>query len=623
MAKAKVNKTKAEKKSGKSHNSLKKKRVSILTAIQRAIYWVLLISIWSGIGIAGLFAFYGFQLPNAEHWEIPHRQSNARILDANGNLITQRGAGGQAIPLSEMSHYIPQAVIAIEDRRFHKHFGFDIFGFARAMIINIATQSFRQGGSTITQQLAKNLFLKPERTLKRKVQELILAFWIEYNYAKSEILELYLNRVYLGGGAWGIDAASQLYYQKSPVELDLYESAVLAGLLRAPSYYNPVRHPQRADERAKIVMDAMKREGYIDKHKNAGIKALITPKSYREGGEHYAVDMIMKRVRELLGAVEYDIEIVTTLLPHTMNVAQKTIDTYDKAGDQAALVAMSPDGAIRALIGGRNYTNSTFNRAINAQRQPGSAFKPFIWLAAMEQGLKPETIMLDIPVNINGWTPQNYKREFIGPVTLKQALANSLNTIAAQLIDKVGINNVIAVAKRLGIRSKLANNYSLALGTSETSPMELTRAYATFANGGFEVEPYLIQQIKDANGKIIFQRGPFRGERIIDPQTVGTMNGLLYNTVQQGTGKSAKLKNHIVAGKTGTTQNWRDAWFVGYTSHMVTAVWFGNDNNESMGKNAGGALAARAFHDFMEESHQELQTDILPGNGFISFLFNK
>ena len=613
-----------QKKRKKKKSVKKKKSFSTFRILRKITYWIFVLAIWGGIAVVGLFGFYGLQLPSVDTWDIPQRQTNITIVDDTGRVIAQRGAGGKAVSLAQMSPYIPQAVIAVEDRRFHRHFGFDPIGFARAMMTNMATLSFRQGGSTITQQLAKNMFLKPERTIKRKIQELILAFWLEANYSKAEILELYLNRVYLGSGAWGIDAAARLYYGKTPLELNLYESALLAGLLKAPSNYTPLRDAKRAEQRAQIVLEAMKQEGYITNDGGRGDKATITPQSYRQGAEHYAIDMVMRRVVELFGEVRGDIIIETTLSTYAMNAAQKAVENHlgNTPKRQVALVTLTPDGAIRALIGGKDYGDSTFNRAVFAQRQPGSVFKTFLWLAALEKGLNANNTMIDEAININGWKPKNFNKEFKGEVTLQQAFAESLNTIAVKLIAYVGVGEVIKMAKRMGIESELENNRSLALGTSEVSLMELSRAYTILANGGANIEPYLIKQIKDSSGKIIFERNPIDHEQVLETEIVGAMNGMLYNAVEYGTGKNAKLQGHIVAGKTGTTQNWRDAWFVGYTSHLVSGVWIGNDDNTTMNQTTSGASAARLWHDYMEDTHQGLNTDILPGTGFISFILN-
>ena len=634
----KINMAKQKKKK-KKKSVKKKKSFSTFRILRKITYWIFVLAIWGGIAVVGLFGFYGLQLPSVDTWDIPQRRTNITIVDDTGRVIAQRGAGGKEVSLAQMSPYIPQAVIAVEDKRFHKHFGFDVIGLARAMMTNIATQSLRQGGSTITQQLAKNMFLKPERTIKRKIQELILAVWLEANYSKAEILELYLNRVYLGSGAWGIDAAARLYYDKTPLELNLHESALLAGLLKAPSNYTPLRDPRRAEQRAQIVLKAMEREGYITNDGSRGDKATITPRSYRQGAEHYAVDMVMRRVVELFGEVRGDIRIETTLSTYAMTAAQKTVENHlgNIPKRQVALVTLLPDGAIKALIGGKDYGDSTFNWAVVAQRQPASVFKTFLWLAALEKGLKANNTMIDEAININGWKPQNFNKEFKGEVTLIQAFAESLNTIAAKLIEHVGVDAVIKMAKRMGVESELDKDRKLALGTSEVSLMEMSRAYTILANGGYNVEPYLIKQIKDSEGKIIFERNQTTGEQVLEPEIVGAMNGMLYHAVEYGTGKNAKLEKHVVGGKTGTTQIKRDSWFVGYTSHIISGVWIGNDDNSSMDSTSGdptsgdptsgdptsnGANADLLWHDYMNDIHQGINTDILPGKGFISFILN-
>ena len=391
--------------------------------LPKLIYWGSVVGLWGLIAVGGIIAFYAAQLPSAEHWAIPERPPNVRIVAADGSLIANRGlTGGKALRLEEMSPYIPQAVIAIEDRRFHLHFGFDPIGFARAMARNLMQKRLREGASTITQQLAKNLFLTPERSFGRKVQELILAVWLEAKYTKAQILELYLNRVYFGAGATGVDAASRRYFGKPARNVTLSEAALLAGLLKAPSRYSPARNPKLARKRARIVLKAMQREGYV---KPGPIDADgVTPgenaRHFRSGAGHYIADMVMRRLEALSGKVTQDIVVKTSVSSYLMTAAQQTITAaLDKDGKkrrvgQAALVALAPDGAIRALIGGRDYGKSGFNRAVEAKRQPGSAFKTFVWLAAMENGMSPESIIDDSPVRFGKWHPQNYDKRYRG-----------------------------------------------------------------------------------------------------------------------------------------------------------------------------------------------------------------
>jgi len=474
------------------------------------------------------------------------------------------------------------------------------------------------------QQLAKNLFLKPERTIDRKIQELIIAFWLETKYSKSEILELYLNRVYFGAGAWGVDAASRRYFGKTASGLNLQEAAMIAGLLKAPSRYSPARNPKIAKSRAGVVLAAMKREGYIksqDITEDQG--PIITTGYYRSGPEHFIGDMVTKEVKNLIGEVKTDVTVETTISSYLMTAAQGVVQSSldanakKKKVSQAALVTLAPDGAIRALIGGRNYGKSQFNRAIDAKRQPGSAFKTFVWMTALERGYHPNSVLLDSPVQLGNWKPENYDRKYRGDVTMSDAFAKSLNTIAVKLVNQSGSKRVAQTAQRMGIRSALTRNASIALGTSEVSLMELTSAYAPLANGGVEAKPYLITKITSAEGKVLYKRGKRPAVRVVQPGTLGKMNGMLHRVITDGTGKAARIKNHYAGGKTGTSQDSRDAWFVGHTAHLVTGIWFGNDDNSPTKKLTGGSLPAKAWGSYMRAAHQGLKSKLLPGDDFL------
>ncbi len=414
---------------------------------RRLFYWGVVLGIWGGIAIAGLVVYYGSNMPAANSWAIPERPPNVKILAANGEIIANRGAtGGEAIPLENMSPYIPLAVIAIEDRRFYSHWGVDPLGLARAMLTNITSGRMVQGGSTLTQQLAKNLFLSPERTLERKVQEVLLSFWLEQHYTKDQILAMYLNRVFFGSNAYGVEAASRRYFNKSARDVNLGEAALLAGLLKAPSRLSPARDPEAAEARAQVVLGAMREAGFItdSEIKTAMSQAPTRAKSFWSGAEHYAADMVMDQLPGMIGDIKEDLVVDTTIDPDLEKKAEASIkDVLDANGaksnvSQAALVSVDGTGAIRALVGGRDYAESQFDRASKAKRQPGSAFKPFVYAAAMEMGSTPMSVRNDAPVRIGNWTPENYDQKYRGQVTLADALAQSLNTIAAQLVMEVG-----------------------------------------------------------------------------------------------------------------------------------------------------------------------------------------
>jgi penicillin-binding protein 1A len=591
--------------------------------LRRLVYWSLVLAIWAGIGLACLVAYYAAQLPSMASWKVPERPPNARIVSVDGEMIANRGTtGGEAMRLDEMSPWLPLAVIAIEDRRFKEHSGVDPVGLGRAMITNLFSGRLAQGGSTLTQQLAKNLFLEPERTLERKVQEAMLAIWLETQFTKDQILELYLNRVYFGAGAYGVDAAARRYFGKSARDTTLAEAATLAGLLKAPSRLSPTRAPEAAEERAQVVLAAMRREGYITDREAAQAMAMEPGKAkrYWSGSEHYAADMVMAQLPALIGEMRSDVIVSTTI---DLDLQRKAGEVVSRAiaerGErnnvsQGALVAIDGTGAIRALVGGRNYSESQFNRAVDARRQPGSAFKPFVYLAALEAGRTPETVRQDVPVRFGKWTPENYDREYRGAVTLNEALARSLNTVAAQLAMEVGPSAVIETAHRLGIKSELQPNASIALGTSEVSLLELTSAYAPFANGGLAVSPYLIRRVTTAAGDILYERGTVAAPTVVRSGEIGMMNAMLRSAIQAGTGRAAAFDTWDVAGKTGTTDNSRDALFIGYTANLITGVWYGNDDGGPMKKVTGGGLPAETFSAFMRAAHMGVPHSVLPGH---------
>ncbi|MGO4872515.1 MAG: transglycosylase domain-containing protein [Roseiarcus sp.] len=587
----------------------------------RLVYWGFVLGVWGFVAVAGLFAYYASQLPPIDQLAVPKRPPNIAILAEDGSLIANRGdTGGAAVHLSELPPYLPKAFVAIEDRRFYSHFGIDPIGIARAVFRDITGRGGMEGGSTLTQQLAKNLFLTQERTLSRKIQEAILALWLERKYSKDQILELYLNRVYFGSGAFGVEAAAQKYFGKSARQVTLSEAAVLAGLMKSPTRLAPNRNLTAANERAAQVITAMAEQGDITE---AMAKvALSTPAQVVHekgaGSINYAADYVMDMLDDTVGAIDEDIVVSTTLDPKMQAEAERALtDELNAKGDksgvtQGAIVALDPDGAVKALVGGRNYADSQFNRAVAAKRQPGSAFKPFVYLSALEKGLTPDTVREDAPISVKGWNPENYSREYFGPVTLTKALSLSLNTVAVRLCLEVGPRAVVRTAHRLGIASDLQPNASIALGTSEVTPLELVAAYAAFANGGIGVQPHVIARVRTANGKLLYTRKNASFGRVIDPQYVAMMNEMMQETLLTGTAHKAELPGWEAAGKTGTSQEWRDAWFVGYTSYLVTGVWLGNDDSSPTKKVSGGNLPVDIWSRFMKAAHQGVPVAALP-----------
>ena len=554
---------------------------------------------------------------------MPKRPPNIKIVSTDGELMGNRGdTGGEAVKLSELPPFLPKALIAIEDRRFYSHFGIDPIGLARAVVNNVVRHRGTQGGSTLTQQLAKNLFLTPDRTLGRKVQEVLLALWLERTYSKDQILELYLNRVYMGAGAYGVDAAARRYFGKSAKDVNIMEAAMLAGLLKAPSRYAPSHNPQLARERAETVLAAMLEAGFLSEKERQAALALprVVFTHPNAGSENYVADWVMDQLPYYVGSVDSDIVVETTVDSNLQLLAEAALQgTLAQFGDkkdvsQGALVALDATGGVKALVGGVEYEKSKYNRAVTAKRQPGSSFKVFTYLAAMEAGLTPETVRVDEPVSFHGWAPKNFGKEYKGPVTLKEALSQSINTVAAKLAVEVGPKRVASVAERLGITSPLQVNASIALGTSEVTPLELTGAYVPFSNGGFGVVPHVIQRIRTANGKVLFEHTGNGPGRIIDPLPLAEMDTMLAETLISGSGKKAQIAGWQTGGKTGTSQDSRDAWFIGFTGLYTAGVWLGNDDSSPTNNATGGSLASIVWHRFMVEALRGKAPVPIPGS---------
>ncbi len=601
----------------------KSRRRSGRSFLGRLVYGCVLLALWGGIALAGLVAYHATQLPPIDQLAVPRRPPNIAIVAADGTLLANKGeTGGRTVSLKELPPYLPKAFLAIEDRRFYSHFGVDPLGIARAILKNVTGRGGMQGGSTLTQQLAKNLFLTQERTASRKIQEAILSLWLEHKYSKDQILELYLNRVYFGAGAYGVEAAAQRYFGKPAREVTVAEAAMLGGLVQAPSRLAPNRNPEAARARAALVLAAMQDEGYIKPEQQK--EALAHPASAKRragaGSANYAADLVMDVLDDFVGEIESDVTVTTTILPVLQSAAEKALveELAQKGGkfgvEQGALVAMRPDGAVRALVGGRSYADSQFNRATTAKRQPGSSFKPFVYLAALERGLTPDDIRQDAPITIKGWSPENYSRDYRGPVTLREALAHSLNTVAVRLCQEVGPKAVIAVAQRLGISSPLKPNISIALGTSEVSPIEMVGAFGAFANGGTGVIPYVVAEVKATSGKVLYRRKEGGLGRVVSPAAVGMMNAMMRETVASGTARKADIPGWELAGKTGTSQDFRDAWFVGYSATLVAGVWLGNDDGSSTRKVTGGSLPVEVWHRFMKTALAGQEPQPLPGS---------
>ncbi len=550
---------------------------------------------------------------------LPPIQRDAQItyVDRTGAVLGVRG-GRYAAPvdLARLPPYVPGAFVAIEDRRFYEHTGFDPMGIARAIVADV-TDGKRQGASTITQQLARNLYLSSDRTLERKANELLYAIQLERTYSKKQILGLYLSRVYFGSGAYGIEAASQRYFGKSAAKLSVREAAMLAGVMKSPTNYNPALEPERSAERTKLVLDAMAETGVITAKQKS--KALAEkPKVYQtalNAPAQYFIDWLDGQTRARVGTPRQDLIVDTTLdlklEASASDTAKAVVGRYVKTG-QAAVVSVDGQGAIRALVGGTDYATQPFNRAVDAHRQAGSSWKPFVYLTALEAGRTPDTPVVDEPVTINGWTPSNYEPGYLGPITLQQALAHSINTVAARLADEVGRPNVAATARRVGIVSTVNTDPAMALGTTLVTPLEMAQAYAAFGNGGNRVAVYGLERIRTAGGQVLYQRRPSPPVPAIANPPLSELNLMLRTVVTQGTGTRAALPGYDVAGKTGTTSDYKDAWFAGYTGNLATVVWMGRDDAQPMGRITGGMAPAELWKGVMGVAVKRLPVSAIP-----------
>ncbi|MEI9995933.1 MAG: PBP1A family penicillin-binding protein [Rhizomicrobium sp.] len=585
-------------------------------------YAVMLLLAWGVIAGAVFWSHFLSDLPDTTRLMTKGASHDVTILDLQGRLIARRGlTQGDRIDVSSLPPYVANAFIAIEDRRFRSHVGVDPVGLMRAAYENVEAGHVRQGGSTLTQQLAKNLFLDPNRTFERKIQEAMLALYLESRYSKDQILTLYLNRVYFGAGVYGIEAASQRFFGKHAVKLTLTEAAILAGSVKAPAKYNPLADTDAALTRAAIVLRAMEDCGFIDDKTRADAQA-TRPRIVRGSGtpgSGYFVDWVLGNLSGYVGDAGDSLIVETTFDLDAQGQAERAVAQGLGAqgaalhASQAVLVAMTPDGAVRAMVGGRSYEESSYNRATEAVRQPGSAFKPFVYLAAFEHGHTPDDVMTDGPVDIHGWKPGDYEGKFEGAMPLVRAFAKSSNVIAAQLTAEIGAPTVARTAHRLGIASPLDEVASLALGTSGVTPLELTGAYVPFANGGRSAPPFAILRIKTRSGKVLYQHKPEGGETVIATQNAAQMTRLMTETVLTGTGRAARLDGRPTGGKTGTTQDFHDAWFVGFTADLVCGVWIGNDDNAPMVHATGGTLPAKIFHGFMTAAEAGVPVKPLAG----------
>jgi len=594
--------------------------------LQAFIYWTLVLGVWALIFIVAFFAVFSVDLPDTSKLYDVKRQPSVSYLDRSGGLVAVRGSQyAPPVDLDKLPPYVPKAFIAIEDRWYYWHFGFNPWGIVRSQVYDWTHKGAGplRGGSTITQQLARNLFLTPNQTYRRKAQELILAVWLEARFSKKQILELYLNRVYFGAGAYGIEAASQRYFNKPASQLTLPESALLAGMMKGPSRYSPVAASDRAARRATIVLDEMVRIHAItpeqrDQALNSG-PIRVNPVLANQRAQYFT-DWVDDQVRQLVGEPTEDLVVETTLdLPLQASAEQAlqagVAAAQNQGVKQGALISLDGEGRIRAYVGGVNYLQSQFDRATQARRQAGSSFKPFVYLTAMEAGRTPDTPVVDEPITIGNWTPRNYTGRYLGPITLEIGLKESINTVAARLANEVGTSNVAATAHRMGITSPIQLDPSMALGAVEVSPLEMAQAYAPFSNGGVFARGYGIERIRTASGRVLYDHGVAGDQRraVVGQPALGYMIRMMRQVIASGTGTRAAVKGYDLAGKTGTTSDYRDAWFIGYTGGFVTAVWVGKDDNTPMRKVTGGGPPAAIWHDYMVQALPRLKVQPIPG----------
>jgi penicillin-binding protein 1A len=524
-----------------------------------------------------------------------------RVHAANGAVLVSLGPSfGKWLTYEEIPPSMRSAMIAIEDRRFRSHIGVDPLGIARAVGSAVVQNHRVRATSTITQQLARNIFLTNNRSMGRKVREAILAMALERKFSKDQILELYLNRVYFGGGAYGIDAASRTFFGHGADQLSLGEAAIIAGLVKAPSNYSPTADVEAARSRSRVVLKTMVTNGFItaDQAESVDPAEIRIQSTTKQDSARYFTDWALPQLDTLIDETSDPIDVWTTLNPDLQQAAHKAVVANAPDGSQGALVALDRDGAVRAMIGGKNYPSSIYNRATQAERQPGSSFKLFVYLAALESGMKPTDMMVDQPVEINGWSPRNDTRNFAGPVTLREAFSRSINTISAQIGQQLGFSTIADMAHRFGITTSVSTYPSMVLGSSEVRLIEMTQAFASVANRGVAVTPYAITKVVTVNGRELYRHEPQEQRVLVAPWVAAEMTDLLQSAVLSGTGAAAQI-GRPVAGKTGTTTSNKDGWFIGFSSGLTTGVWMGRDDARPVRGLYGGTAPARAFHDFM------------------------
>ena len=558
------------------------------------------------LGLIGLVVAVAVAVASLPDYDQLRRRSDLgqmiRVRAADGTLLVSLGPSfGRWLNYEDIPPTMRAAMIAVEDKRFRSHVGVDPIGIARSFKVRFESGSWRQGGSTITQQLARNIFLTNSRTFGRKIKEGVLALALERKFSKDQILELYLNRVYFGGGAYGIDAASRTFFGHGAERLNLGEAAIIAGLVKAPSNYSPTADVEAARGRAGVVLNSMVENGFLPAGEAVGVNTaeIKVQPAPKQNSVRYFTDWALPQLDTLIDETSEPIDVFTTLDPAMQAAANRAINGFTPPGTQGALVALDRDGAVKAMIGGRDYVRSIYNRATQAERQPGSAFKLFVYLAALESGMKPSDTVVDEPVTIDGWTPRNSTRTHLGPVTLREAFARSINTVSAKIGDALGFGTIADMAYRFGISGKISTFPSMVLGTSDVRLIDMTRAFASVQNRGVAVVPYAIRKVVTADGRLLYQHQAQEQRVLVAPWVAAGMTDLLQTAVLSGTGRAAQI-GRPVAGKTGTTSSNKDGWFVGFSSGITTGVWMGRDDAKAVAGLQGGTAPARAFAAFMK-----------------------
>ncbi|HEY4070321.1 MAG TPA: PBP1A family penicillin-binding protein [Sphingomicrobium sp.] len=570
-----------------------------MTSILKSIAYAVLLGVLALIIAVGVATAY---LPSYN--QLTKRSDlgqMVRVRAANGQVLVEMGPSfGRWLTYDRIPPEMRAAIISTEDRRFRNHVGVDPIGIARSIQVRLTSGKWRQGGSTITQQLARNIFLTNNRTFVRKMKEGILALALERKFTKDQIVELYLNRVYFGGGAYGIDAASRKFFGHGADQLSLGEAAIIAGLVKAPSNYSPTADVEAARNRSGVVLDTMVKNGFITPDAAASVDPakIKIQQTTNNNSVRYFTDWALPQLDTLIDQTSDPIDVWTTLDPGMQVAADKAVRANAPDGAQGALVAIDHDGAVRAMVGGKDYVSSIYNRATQAERQPGSAFKLFVYLTALESGMKPTDTIVDEPITINGWSPRNSNRTNLGPVTLREAFSRSINTISAKIGSQVGFGTIADMARRFGITTPISTYPSMVLGSSDVRLIEMARAFASVANKGVAITPYGIRRVVTADGRLLYNRDSDEGRVLVAPWVAAEMTDLLQSAVLSGTGRAAQI-GRPVAGKTGTTTSNKDGWFIGFSSGLTTGVWMGRDDAKPVGGLQGGTAPARAFHDFM------------------------